>query len=578
MKYLLDNSNLAESYSGATTPLTYSFASRVYREVYEVFCGKMGVSDGVIRRHQEEFSSLLAFVGYHMYYNLRSWYTLISFLPAYSINRRFFDRMLGVEPGSDDGPPTKSLIRKYGIDLPRVVFQALRIGWSFFFMGLLVRRFNRTFDEVYAELESIELAQLDQEAVVDLYHSVSQKLLALWWVPIANDFAVMVSTGLSTKALDAWATGKDDSSPILHLRTGGSLMSLDPGRRLVQIVEAIKGDETVHELFRQPMAPADLHEALTGRLGHTRPNRLIKEYLCRYGARVPNELKLESEALSERPELLTGMLQSLVQAESRTTRYADRPASSLVEFRDVSPLKRFVLKRLFSWAGRSVGLREETRFRRALIFGYARRLFLALGQRLQALGVLDSASDVFFLTEDELFSIVADPSESRDFRPTVTRRRSEMERWKHVSMPRRMETDGPLDRLAEELSTRPAGREKSNGTGTLRGTGASYGPRELVSGTALVLPEFRPDASFKDKVLVTRQTDPGWTIVFPFVKALVVERGGILSHAAIVAREFGIPCIVGVENATDLIADGTTVEVRPRQGEIRVRSNIPHVE
>ena len=86
--------------------------------------------------------------------------------------------------------------------------------------------------------------------------------------------------------------------------------------------------------------------------------------------------------------------------------------------------------------------------------------------------------------------------------------------------------------------------------------GASYGSQELVSGTALVLPEFRPDASFKDKVLVTRQTDPGWTIVFPFVKALVVERGGILSHAAIVAREFGIPCIVGVENATDLIDDG----------------------
>ena len=572
MKYILDNSNLAESYSGATTPLTYSFASRMYREVYKVFCRKMGVSDSVIRRHQEEFDSLLAFVGYHMYYNLRNWYTLISFLPAYSVNRRFFDRMIGVESGKDEAPAV-GLVKRYGVDLPRMVFQALRIGSSFFFMELLVRRFNRMFDEVYAELESIDLAQLDQEPVIDLYHNVSQRLLALWWIPIANDFAVMVSTGLTTKALDVWATGKDDDSPIPHLRTGGSLMSLDPGRRLVQIVEAIREDEPVHELFRRPMHAADLHGSLTGQLGHSRPNQLIQKYLSQYGDRVPDELKLESETLSERPETLTGLLQSLVQAESGIVNHVDRSASSREELRQLSPLKRAVLKRLLSWTGRSIGLREETRFRRALIFGYARRLFLALGQRFQTMGVLDSASDVFFLTEDEVFSVVADPSESRDIRATVILRKSEMERWKHISMPRRVETDGPLDELMEELSTSSVVREKSNGTGMLRGTGASYGSREIVSGTALVLPEFRPDASFKDKVLVTRQTDPGWTIVFPFVKALVVERGGILSHAAIVAREFGIPCIVGVENATDLITDGTTVEILPRQGEIRIRSD-----
>ena len=150
------------------------------------------MSFGDIRR---SFSSLLAFVGYHMYYNLRNWYTLISFLPAYSVNKRFFDRMIGVEPGSDDEPPTTSLIRRYGIDLPRVVFQALRIGSSFFFMESLVRRFNGTFDEVYSELDAIELARMDQEALVELYHNVSESMLALWWVPIANDFAVMVSTG-----------------------------------------------------------------------------------------------------------------------------------------------------------------------------------------------------------------------------------------------------------------------------------------------------------------------------------------------------------------------------------------------
>ena len=130
---------------------------------------------------------------------------------------------------------------------------------------------------------------------------------------------------------------------------------------------------------------------------------MIKEYLRDYGARVPNELKLESETLSERPELLTRLLQSLVQTESGITEHTDRSASSPEEFRYLSPWKRSVLKWLLSWAGCSIGLREETRFRRALIFGYARRVFLALGRRLQALGALDKPEDVFFLTEDELF-------------------------------------------------------------------------------------------------------------------------------------------------------------------------------
>ena len=575
MKYVLDNSNLAESYSGVTTPLTHSFVSRVYRDVYKTFCKKMGVSDRIVRSHEEEFSGLLAFVGYRMYYNLRNWYTLISFLPAYRTNRRFFDRMIGLEATGDAETSSTGLIRRYGVDLPRVAFQVLRIGASFLFMGFLVRRFNREFDAVFERLECIDLEQLDLEELADLYRKVSGMLLARWWVPIANDFAVMVSTGLAAKALEGWSARKNENSAPLDLRTGASLVSLDPGRRLVQIVQAIGEDEAVHDLFRQQIHPAELHEILSSRHGQSKPYRLIQEYMRKYGSRVPDELKLESETLSERPEFLSGLLMSLVRNEPRTSAAAGTHPPPRADLHGLNPLKRAVLDRLLSWAGVSLGRREETRLRRALIFGYARKLFLTVGQRLQALGILDGPRDVFFLTEEEVFSILATPSQYRDLRPIVAGRKAEMDRWKPLDLPRRIETDGPLDELPEELSAVSPGRSKPHPSGTLRGKGASYGAQDLVSGTALVLPEFRPDAVFKDKILVTRQTDPGWTIVFPFVKALVVERGGILSHAAIVARELGIPCIVGVENATGLIADGATVDVLPKLGEVRINSNAP---
>jgi len=91
---------------------------------------------------------------------------------------------------------------------------------------------------------------------------------------------------------------------------------------------------------------------------------------------------------------------------------------------------------------------------------------------------------------------------------------------------------------------------------------------QFFSGIALTLKDFDPVANFKDKILVTCQTDPGWTIIFPFLKGLVVERGGMLSHAAIVARELNIPCIVGIENATDLIANGANIKLDLLKGEV----------
>ncbi len=89
-KNIYDNSNLSESYSGTTTPLTFSFARYIYQEVYNHFCGMMGVSTNVIKKNDEMYERMIEFIGYRMYYNLINWYKLVSFLPGYKFNRGFF--------------------------------------------------------------------------------------------------------------------------------------------------------------------------------------------------------------------------------------------------------------------------------------------------------------------------------------------------------------------------------------------------------------------------------------------------------------------------------------------------------
>ena len=331
-------------------------------------------------------------------------------------------------------------------------------------------------------------------------------------------------------------------------------------------------DGALYELFCSRSEPERVLGLVRRAHSTSRASRLIDEYLRLYGARVPSELKLESESLADRPASLVALLQALL--EPSISGQADRRKRGAIRRnyrRCLSPAKRALLQLLEEWAHASIRRREETRFRRALIFGHARKIFVALGQHLHAANVLAHPRDVFLLTETELFALLNGTLDPATAQAAVIRRSAEMQEWKLVEMPRRIECDGPLDELLSGLRDNRRGSALMASSPVLRGNVAAPSEAEFVDGVALVMPEFSPTASFQGKILVARYTDPGWTIVFPFVKAVVVERGGLLSHAAVVAREMGIPCIVGVEGATRVIQDGAAIQLSMATGEVRTR-------
>jgi pyruvate,water dikinase len=116
--------------------------------------------------------------------------------------------------------------------------------------------------------------------------------------------------------------------------------------------------------------------------------------------------------------------------------------------------------------------------------------------------------------------------------------------------------------------TTPAGDAPADDNRTLRGVGACGG---ATTARAAVLADLSQASQLSaGDVLVTRQTDPGWGPVFPLISALVIERGGMLSHGAIIAREFGIPSVVGVKHATTLIAHGSQITVNGDHGTVHL--------
>jgi pyruvate,water dikinase len=174
---------------------------------------------------------------------------------------------------------------------------------------------------------------------------------------------------------------------------------------------------------------------------------------------------------------------------------------------------------------------------------------LAIDKRLVAAGALDEPSDVFYLQLADLEKAAG--GSGIDLRPLVAERRERHQYWCKVAPP-------------PAIGAAPAVTGQAEGV--LRGVAASAG---LVTARArVVLTLDQADRLQPGEVLVTRGTSPAWTLLFGTAAAVVTEGGGMLSHCAIVAREYGIPAVVGASGATRQIRDGDMITVDGTQGRV----------
>ena len=213
--------------------------------------------------------------------------------------------------------------------------------------------------------------------------------------------------------------------------------------------------------------------------------------------------------------------------------------------------------------------------KQALLYSRCRRIALAIGEHLIQRDLVDGRDDVFFLTVDEIDAILSGsamfPRRTRDL---VRMRRDAQARAAATTPPDAFtlpEGEYFGDGAHNEPAAAPNEQDHARLTGaTLKGTSACAG---RVTGRATVLRDVTEAARLATgDILVTKQTDPGWGPVFFLIAGLVIERGGMLSHGAIIAREFGIPCVVGVRDAMKTIPNGATIAVDADAGEVHVRA------
>jgi phosphohistidine swiveling domain-containing protein len=193
-----------------------------------------------------------------------------------------------------------------------------------------------------------------------------------------------------------------------------------------------------------------------------------------------------------------------------------------------------------------------------------RHVALALGERLVDNGLLLRPDDVLFLEMEEAIALARGRMlPATDSLDLVAERREQFTRDLQLNPP-----DTLVLPVGATWTPEPAdaGAEPEGGLAALTGTGACGG--RVTGEAAVVLDVADIDRIRGDEILVTRQTDPGWAAVFFLIRGLVIERGGLLSHGAIIAREYGIPAVVGVRDATRLIRDGQQLCVDGSAGRV----------
>ena len=556
---ILDNSNISESFPGICLPLSESFAGEMYSGIFTSlgrrFLGKK------VSSYEELFQRMVGGFSGRMYYEISSWYDILRLLPFSRKIIPVWQGMLGVS--NEEISFSK---KKPGFFLKCRI--ALLFCYYFFVSQRKMKELDRFFQGRYASYSKRVDEEEDAKALYRIFLEMKEDLLREWDITLINDMVSFISTHLYGK------------------KTAFSLETMKPVRAL----SALKTVAEKHGLDSEEY------------------RREKKSYISAYGDRIVGELKLETRTYRTNEELLDRWILDSLETENAEISELSEAKHSLrkacvekncvetnfseKDFEETSCSKKPSEPKqrksfLYRLAESSCNNREISRLHRTRCFGLMRRIVDKIGEK--TIGF-----DVYYLSLNELKELLFS---GKDFSLKIAREKELRKAYERLPVLSRVKLLGQVDRdpLAGEISilsyesfkekrniggqigtpgkeegNRKAGRigqmekvGKEDGDATARvffGRGVSKG---IFRGEVLKiksLQEVRATEA-KGKILLSYSTDPGWFPYLNMAGGLITERGSLLSHSAILARELEKPAVVNIPNIMEELQSGDIVEI-----------------
>ena len=571
-----DNSNIVESYPEITLPLTFSFIRKAYSDVYKRFSEITGVPAKVVESYQDIYDNMLGLLKGRVYYNLINWYKLLMLFPNSKGNSKFMEQMMGVKKELSEENLNENLLeaegKMTGFEKFGNKLEKYKAGFTLFMNMFLIEKKAEKFYKIIDENLNGKNSDLSNKNIKELkkyYKFLENKFLKNWEIPIINDFLVMVWFGLSKKMAEKYI--KDDfekAHNTLIAQEGNSMISVEPSKYIKKMSLMIKNDKSLKDEIGNIINKNE--KSLVGIFKLTQNaefNSTLNEYMEKFGDRTVHELKLEAPTLREEPLFLIKMIYSLSITENvqeHAKRNILEEQKKIYDSLKINPIKKYLLKKTLFYAKKFIRLRENLRYERTKVFGTVRKIMKKMGVHLKNNNLINNEKDVFYLTVDEIFGLIDGSIIDVDLKKLIELRKEEYKKYEtEAILPDRFLTRGFLGEnfYYEDL----AGNSQLD-ENTLQGTGCSKG---IVKGKVKIV--LNPmDTQVEDgDIIITKSTDPSWVMVFPLLKGLIVEKGSLLSHSAIISREMNIPAIVGVQGATSILKTGDMVQFDGSTGIIK---------
>jgi pyruvate,water dikinase len=401
-------------------------------------------------------------------------------------------------------------------------------------------------DFVLTDIQELKRLLIDPQS----HQVIMAAIEATWWL---------------NEQLEAWL-GEKNAADALTQSAPGNVTS-QMGLALLDVADVIRPHPEVVALLQHVEDEGFLDE-LTEVAGGREARDAILAFLDRYGMRCVGEIDITRPRWSERPTTLVpvilGNIKNLEPGAGERRSEQGRQAAWTKEQNVLERLRALPdgerkadeTKRMIDRVRTFIGYREYPKYVMVSRYFIYKRALLAEAERLVQAGVLRAKEDIYYLTFDELHDVVRTHHVDD---PLIAERKAAFHSYRALTPPRVLTSDGEV--VAGSY------RRDDGPTGALVGLAVSAG---TIEGRARVILDMADAEVEPGDILVTAHTDPSWSPLFVAIAGLVTEVGGLMTHGAVIAREYGLPAVVGVEHATELIRDGQRIRVQGTDGYVEI--------
>jgi pyruvate,water dikinase len=379
--------------------------------------------------------------------------------------------------------------------------------------------------------------------------------------------AMNASSWINEKIYD-WL-GEKNVADTLSQSVPNNITS-EMGLALLDVADAIRPYPDVINYMQNVKNDGFLND-LVNFNGGSESKKAVDDYLEKYGMRCVGEIDITKTRWSEKPAILFPLIlsniKSFASGESKRRfekgqREALRKEEELLARIKNLPdgeEKARETKRMIDLVRNLIGYREYPKYSIVSRYCVYKKSLLKEAERLVQANVLQDKKDIFYLTLEELREGIYNNKSNAHL---IDKRKKEFKSFEKLNPPRVMTSDGEIVTGEYKRANLPAD--------AIVGLPVSSG---VIEGRARIILNVENASLEEGDILVTSFTDPSCTPLFVLIKGLVTEVGGLMTHGAVIAREYGLPAVVGVQNATNLIKDGQWIRVNGTEGYVELMNN-----